>query len=219
MKSHLFMTPSNLVQLREAIPNIEPDPKLQYIDGKVYLLESEPQAGEQMRVELLSYLKYVKKNSEMLQIADGRTYTMHGFGAKVGQCEIDSDELKSIKGDIYVLNSGMHILQILSALAIKAPVLQMSSGSGYGSLPPAFTEVDYQMNGRVAHLAADYCPIIGTCSSKTNFLVNFGMTDQIFSEMPHDDIIKSRMALSCLNAKYVAALAVEQIGPSKDRKD
>jgi hypothetical protein len=58
-----------------------------------------------------------------LKIIKGKTKYLHGFGQKIGHCEIDSTECKSIKGEIYILNQGIHILQIVSACVMKSPIL------------------------------------------------------------------------------------------------
>ena len=41
--------------------------------------------------------------------------TIHGFGDMIGQTEIDSDEFKSLKSDLYVLTTGRYNLNTLSA--------------------------------------------------------------------------------------------------------
>lgn len=99
--------------------------------------------------------------------------------------EIDSKELKGIKGDLYIVNSGIHVLQMLSNVVIKTPVLQMS-GSMFSGLKAAMKDgqndsenkIDHEetyLNGKVFHLASDYMPVVGVSAIKNNLIMNFGV--------------------------------------------
>ena len=81
-------------------------------------------------------------------------------------------ECKSLKGEIYILNQGIHILQIVSACVMKTPILQMSS-SNYLN--------ETLFNGNITHLAYDFCPVLGKSQKYHNLIYNFGVSNNIFS--------------------------------------
>ena len=47
--------------------------------------------------------EYLKRNFEHLIIIRGEVPFMHEFGDYIGHIEIESKEIKSIKGDYYIL--------------------------------------------------------------------------------------------------------------------
>lgn len=71
----------------------------------------------------------MKDNKEYVSWVDGETTHYYGFGNKIGQAELASTQMKSLKGDYYVLSSGVHILQILSAVRLPSAFLSVTSSA------------------------------------------------------------------------------------------
>ena len=49
-------------------------------------------------------------NQDSFVKVDGKITHMHGFGDMIGQSEIDSQFMKSLKGDVYILTTGLYNL-------------------------------------------------------------------------------------------------------------
>ena len=95
---------------------------------------------------------------------------LHGFGSSIGQVELDSTQCKSLKGDVYVLNSGYHLLVSLSSIGLKAPLLQRSSEN---------KSMENVFNGSVSHITPDWLPVVGRGGKYKNLIYNFGYTNYI----------------------------------------
>ena len=120
------MVPSGLERFRESISSLNPPTELILVppptkETKTFNPRKICVAGGNNPIPLQKYL--LSQSESKFVMIYGRTYTYHSFGPAIGQCEIDSDSIKSIKGDLYILNSGIHVLQVMSALAIKTPIL------------------------------------------------------------------------------------------------
>ena len=117
-------------------------------------------------------------------LVEGKMTTIHGFGDNIGQVEVDSNEMKCLKGDLYILSSGRHTLSALSNIFIKAPVLQYSA------------EPSCQLiSGPVNYFTADKMPIVGLSSRYHNLILNFGLQcseDQLNWQVAQSEIVAAK---------------------------
>ena len=108
--------------------------------------------------------------------------------------------MKQIRGDLYILSSGYHILQAISCIGLKVPLLQFSSEKVNG---------EDLMNGPVSYLAPDHLPIIGLSGKYDNLLYNFGMTNTALISC---QTAQERLAYQQTQANLVAAQAMHWLG-------
>lgn len=86
-----------------------------------------------------------------LRVIEGTTTDLFRFGDKVGQAEIDSKEIKSLRIDYCVLNEGKHNLDFLSTLVLKSAFLQRSSAH----------PIEVALNGETTYFTPNRVPVIG----------------------------------------------------------
>ena len=115
-------------------------------------------------IELTAYLQQ-KYPATKLRMIEGTTTDLFRFGEKVGQAEIDSKEIKSLRVDFCVMNEGKHNLDFLSTLVLKSAFLQRSSAH----------PVELSLNSETTFFTPNRVPVVGQSKFMSNLWYNFGV--------------------------------------------
>ena len=142
--------------------------------------------------------KYIQNNCTNVTIIKGYTSFLHGFGKEIGQCEIESQQLKSLKADIYVMCNTKFVLPMLSYIRHSIPLVRMSNDLWSKSLAENVNQnLNRQLlSGSYTYLTPDNLPLIGKSVRFTNLYFNLGCHDYKLdtyirnAELIRDEIVK-----------------------------
>lgn len=134
---------------------------------------------------------------------EGETTHLYAFGDKVGQAEVEAKDAKSIKGDYYVMNSGLHNLMCLSAMRLPSAILSTSSST-----------IDKSLNGPITYITPDFCPIVGKCEQYRNLCFNFGTSSRLF-DFDQEKFLQYHI----FNAMQVSSIVLDDLEIDKLEND
>ena len=103
---------------------------------------------------LISHLKTLSNEHEGMHYIEGVSRYMFGFGDRLGEVEFDSKDFKLIKGDYYVMCSGLNGLNMLGAAKYYAAIRSFRTAANDG-LSACL------LNGPMRYQAPDYLPVVG----------------------------------------------------------
>ena len=76
----------------------------------------------QLTINGIEVEEYLKNTFNHLHIVKGEVSFVHEFGEQIGQIEIDSNEMKCLKGDYYILCNAFYLPRILSFMKAFSPI-------------------------------------------------------------------------------------------------
>ncbi|CDW81097.1 UNKNOWN [Stylonychia lemnae] len=150
--------------------------------------------------------KYFRESCPHVKYIHGEVPFIHGFGNKIGHCEVDSPELKSLRADYYVMCSSQYSIQVFRYIRHIIPMIRYSTELLSKSLNSDKKEALSRqcLIGKYSFLVPDAAPVLGKCFRYKNLYLNFGCQDH-------------RIETYIRNAELIRDELLKDLGHNKDK--
>lgn len=123
---------------------------------------------------------------------------LHTFGDKVGHCEVDSSELKSLKADYFVMCNNAYACQIFRYVRHYIPLLKISTALLSSSL--GYSENQMQLLSmfvsKHSYLLPDNMPLLGKSQKFNNLILNMAnQSPDLISYLTNAEMIRDQLLI------------------------
>eukprot|EP00347_Sterkiella_histriomuscorum_P022603 403337862 len=141
---------------------------------------------------------YLKNQCDNISYVHGDVPFLHGFGDKIGHCEVDSPQLKSLRADFFVMCSSTYNIQIFRYIRHIIPIIRTSSELVAQSLGLNHEQLhDFvYFSSKYSFSVPDSRPLIGQSMKYRNLIVNFGTQDyKLETYIKNAELVRDELSL------------------------